>query len=298
MPTSRIAVACCRRTGDADPTDLYPDSDAGPLTYALRSLGVEVSLVSWDDPAADWERFSHVLVSSTWDSVDRPSEYLAWARQVASLSFLLNPVEILEWNINKVYLQALGGSGVPVVPTTWVEPHDSWSVPSRGDFVVKPSVSAGGRNTARYAAGDRKATHHVDALLQQGQTVMIQDYLGRIDSEGEVDVVFIDGLFSHAVIKRPVLRCGEGVVDRPWERMAWAGATVPTDCQRQVCQQVMEAIVERVGVVPLYARVDLVSGHQGEPLAMEVELIDPYLSLDTEPAAAHRLAEALLRPRR
>jgi hypothetical protein len=78
-----VAVACCRRSDDADPSDLYPDPDAGPLQAALGRLGAESTLLSWDDPAVGWESFSHVVVSSTWDSVDRPGEYLDWARSVS-----------------------------------------------------------------------------------------------------------------------------------------------------------------------------------------------------------------------
>ena len=52
---------------------------------------------------------------------------------------------------------------------------------------------------------------------------MVQPFLSNIDVEGEADLVFFDGDFSHAVLKRPVLIAGEGVVERPWERMAWNG---------------------------------------------------------------------------
>jgi len=31
VATARVGVACCRRSGDADPSDLYPDGDPGPL---------------------------------------------------------------------------------------------------------------------------------------------------------------------------------------------------------------------------------------------------------------------------
>jgi len=65
VATARVGVACCRRSGDADPSDLYPDGDACPLQAALGELGVESALVSWDDPAVKWGLFSHVVVSST-----------------------------------------------------------------------------------------------------------------------------------------------------------------------------------------------------------------------------------------
>lgn len=292
-----VAVACCRRSGDADPSDLYPDPDAGPLQAALRDLGVESALVAWDDPAVAWDDFSHIVVSSTWDSVDRPSEYLDWARAVSGQSLLVNPVPVIEWNLDKAHQHELAAAGIAVIPTTWVAPGDTWTPPGGSGFVVKPSVSAGGRNTARYSAGDRAALAHVRQLQARGRTVMVQDYLPSVDTKGEVDLVFFAGRYSHSVLKKPVLRAGEGIADHPWERMEWAGLTTPTRRYLEAAASVMEVVGARVGggAPPPYGRVDLIEGAHGEPLLLEVELIDPYLSLDLEPAAATRLAEVLLR---
>jgi len=293
--TAMVAVACCRRSDDSDPTDLYPDLDAGPLRGALADLGVDSALVSWDDPAVDWGSFSHVVVSSTWDSVDRPVEYVAWAGRVANASVLVNSPSVIEWNLDKIHQRELEAEGVPIIPTTWVRVEEVWRPPELGDFVVKPSISAGGRNTARYAGGDPAAVDHVQALQRAGQTVMVQDHLAAIDEEGEVDLIFFDGRFSHAVLKKPVLRAGEGVVDRPWERMAWTGLVTPTPQQVAVATMTMSVVTDRMVDRPAYGRVDLINGPGGTPLVLEVELIDPYLSLDMEPTAASTLADAVLR---
>jgi glutathione synthase/RimK-type ligase-like ATP-grasp enzyme len=252
-------------------------------------------LVSWDDPHVDWASFSKVLVSSTWDSVDRPTEYLAWAQRAAAACVLVNPVTVIRWCLDKVYLQELEAAGVPVIPTTWVVPGEAWeSVPS-SEFVVKPSVSAGGRSTARYAASDPAGVAHVHALQQVGQTVLVQGYLAAVDTEGEADLIFVDGIFSHAVRKEPALRTGQGVVDRPWDRMAWSGLITPTDEQMAVAERAMEVVGRRFDRSVVYGRVDLVSDESGAPLVLEVELIDPYLSLDVAPEGAARLAAALCR---
>lgn len=293
----KVAVACCRRSGEADPSDLYPDPDAGPLQAALRDVGAESTLVSWDDPTVAWDGFSHVVVSSTWDSVDRPAEYLNWARTVSDLSLLVNSVEVIEWNLDKAHQRELAAAGIAVIPTAWVAPGDAWEPPEHSEFVVKPSVSAGGRSTARYFAGDETAIDHVRRLQASGQTVMVQDYLPSIDTAGEVDVIFFAGRYSHSVLKKPALRSGQGVVDRPWERMEWSGLTTPTRMQLEAAASALEVVRScvDVGEWPAYGRVDLIDGAHGEPLLLEVELIDPYLSLDMEPAAAARLAEAVIR---
>jgi hypothetical protein len=291
-----VAVACCRLFGTAAATSLYPDPDAAALQAALGELGASSTLLAWDDPAADWGSFSHVVVSSTWDSVDRPTEYLAWANRVATLSALANPVAVLEWGLDKLHQKDLARLGVPVIPTTWVGPGDTWTTPPATEFVVKPSVSAGARNTARYAGGDPVAVGHVRALQKLGQTVMVQEHLSRIDEEGELDLVFVDNRFSHGVVKRLPLRTGEGVVERPWERMAWSGLAAPNSDQLAVAEQTVTSVAEHLGCVPVYGRVDLINGQAGEPLVLEVEVVDPYLSFDMAPVAAGRLARALLRP--
>jgi hypothetical protein len=69
-PSPKEAIACCRRTGNADPDDLYPDLDAKPLRSALAGAKAASTLVTWDDLRVNWDPFSHILVS-TWDSVDQ-----------------------------------------------------------------------------------------------------------------------------------------------------------------------------------------------------------------------------------
>jgi hypothetical protein len=292
-------VACCRRADGARPDDLYPDRDLPPLSSALAALDAEAVAVSWDDPGLDWAGFDRVLISSTWDSVDRPAEYLVWARAASAVTTLVNPYPTLAWGLDKVYLRVLAGAGVAVIPTEWVAPGQAWSAHDLpdGEVVVKPAISAGGRATARYDAGDRvRIGAHVAALQQAGQTVLVQPYLPSVDAEGECDLAYLGGRYSHAVQKRPSLQLGEGIIEgQPWTRMAWDGVTSPDPDQRAVAEQAWAAVVDAVGTVPVYGRVDLVRG-PGGPCVLEVELVDPYLSLDLVPGAAPALARAALRP--
>ena len=56
-------------------------------------------------------------------------------------------------------------------------------------------------------------------------------------------------------------------------------------------------VSEILGEVATYGRVDLITDSAAKPLVLEVELIDPYLSLDVAPTAASGLARCLLRSR-
>lgn len=250
-------------------------------------------MLAWDDPSVAWETVQIVIVRSTWDSVDRPGEYLGWAEQVDHVSRLVNPADVLAWNLDKaIYLRDLVSDGVPVVPTEFVGAGSDW-VMEGGDVVVKPAISAGGRETARYRPDDRiDAEAHVRRLLTQGQTVMIQPYLPAVEQPGEISLIFIAGSFSHAVRKGPVLVSGAGVVDRPWERMTFLGLADPSPTELAVAGQVQMNLEQRFGPL-VYSRADLIGGHAGEPLVVEVELIDPNLSLSLFPLAADTLATVL-----
>ena len=249
--------------------------------------------ISWDCEDLDWERFDLVVINSTWDSVDRPQEYRRWARRTARITTLMNPLPVVEWNIDKTYLQALASRGIPIVPTEWVVDAERWKPPPY-EFVVKPSVSAGGRQTARYQPDQaREAGSHVRRLRDCGQTVMVQPYVASVDTEGETKLVFVQGEFSHAVRVGPLLGAGEGVIDRAWERFVPMEAMAPTAAQLGTAGDVLAAVKAEVAQPLLYARVDCVTGPNGETLLSEVELIDPSLLLRFAAPAAGRMAKAI-----
>lgn len=288
-----VAVAGCRAEDGGDAALLYPDADWPFLRAAMERAGIDAVPVSWDDERVDWARFDVVLISSTWDSVDRPEEYLAWVRATAQVATLLNPAPVVEWSLDKAYLLALEGRGVPVVPTRWVRHRSEWAAPEE-EFVVKPSISAGGRETARYRPDEvHAAEEHVARLLGLGQTVMVQPYMAGVDGERETKLVYLDGVFSHAVRISPLLAPGTGVQPRPWERPFTVEPTTPGRAQEAVAREVLAAVSAEVGVPPLYARVDLIPSPAGEPLLGEVELVDPSLFLRVVPDGAVRMADAI-----
>lgn len=289
----RVAIAACRAFDGAEATDIYPDPDWPLFAAALAEAGVDATSISWDHEDLDWQRFDLVVTDSTWDSVDRPQDFLAWARRTARVTTLMNPLPAIEWNIDKTYLRALSSRGVPIVPTEWVVDAQRWAPPPY-EFVVKPSISAGGRQTARYSPEQHSAAvAHVRRLVDQGQTVMVQPYIASVDSEGETKLVFIEGDFSHAVRIGPLLDAGAGVIERLWEKAVPMEITAPTGAQLDTARDVLAAVQAEVPEALLYARVDLVTGATGEPLLGEVELVDPSLLLRLANPAAGRLAAAI-----
>lgn len=300
----RVAVAGCRFSPSSPPNELYPDPDAAVLVPALSAAGAsDVAVVSWDDPAVDWSSFDVVFVSGTWDSVDRPDEYVAWTASVSgsSSAMLLNPHEVVVWNLDKRYLRDLESAGLPVVPTTWIGPADavSQSTLPAGDVVVKPVVSAGGRSTAWYGAASHDAAlAHVASLQALGASVMVQEHVAGVASVGEVKSVYVDGGWSHAVRVGGLLERDAGIMESPWEKVVPVSAVVPSPVERGVGDAVVEELARRFADgPPVYARVDLVLDAVGGPRILEVELIDPLLSLSLAPASAgatERLAVAIV----
>ena len=277
-----VAIAGCRVTADAAATELYPDPDAPLLADALAAIGLSAVTVAWDDPDADWDAFATVVLSSTWDYVERPDDFVRWAH---GRSRLLNPAAVVAANIDKRYLIRVVAAGLPVVPTTWLQPGDHWDGPDDDDVVVKPSISGGGRDTAWYRSSERAAARaHVERLHSAGRTVMVQPHQPGVDTDGEVKLVFIGGRFSHAVRVGPSLVAGEGVVEHPWERQVSTTIASPTAAELLVARRALSLWP------PLtYARVDLLPG----PMVIEVEVIEPSLFLPYAPHSADRLATAI-----
>jgi hypothetical protein len=292
--TSRIALATAAAFPDLD--------DDGPvLLAALAEAGIEAEPAVWTDPRVDWSAYELVVVRSTWDYQDRHAEYLAWGRRVASVTTLANPADVLAWNTDKTYLRTLQQAGLPVVPTDWLEPGDAFVVPEVGEYVVKPAVSAGSRDTNRYRAGDHDelAVAHATALLAAGRTVMVQPYLSQVDTYGETAMFFFGGDFSHAVRKGPLLTPAMELVSG-----AYKPETIeprePTEAERDAAEQVLDALAQ---VSPasreqlVYARVDLVPGPGDSPVLLELELAEPSMFLIDDgtggAASAPRFAAAI-----
>lgn len=277
-PQAPVAIASCAGVVGSDPDDLR-------VIAALRQCGIAAAHAAWDDAAVDWSAFRLVVVRSTWDYPDRCAEFLAWA---GKLPRVLNPFPVLRWNTDKRYLDDLAAAGLPVIPTRFLGPSDGFD-PPRTPFVVKPAISCGAKDSARYEPDEiARAREHVRRLQAEGRTAMIQPYLTAIDTRGEVALHFIAGAYSHAIHRGALLTPGTPPGDGPG---------MPHDVTRHEATTAERALAERVlRHVPggaaglLYARVDLVPGPDGEPLILEVELTEPALFLAFSDDGAARLA--------
>jgi glutathione synthase/RimK-type ligase-like ATP-grasp enzyme len=265
------------------------DSDLPLAVAAFTAAGHRAEVHRWDDPEVDWDAFDLVVVRSCWDYVERYDEFLAWADRVPRLR---NPAAVLRWSVDKTYLRDLEAAGCPVVPTVW-DPTSTGQLPAAQEWVVKPSVSAGAQDTARWTGPD-DVLRHASELLAGGRTVLVQPYLPAVDRDGETALLHLGGAFSHAVRKGPLLRRGEGVrQDRAGREEL--GATTARPDQLEVARLALDTVRARFPDEPelLYARVDVVDGPDGSPLLLELELTEPSLFLPHGDGAAERLVRAV-----
>jgi glutathione synthase/RimK-type ligase-like ATP-grasp enzyme len=274
------------------------DEDLTPLEAALRAAGVTPSIVEWDSAAIDWSAFDLAVLRSTWDYSLRLPVFLRWVDRVMSSTKLVNPSDVVRWNTDKHYLAELANAGVPVVPSTFVEPGDDASralgafAANGGDeFVVKPSIGAGSRDAQRYGRDERDAAlAHAKRLLDANRSLLLQPYLGRVDAHGETALIFFAGEFSHAIRKGPLLKRGEGPT-RALFATEHITPRTPSADEIAVAERTLAAMP--FGEL-LYARVDLIHDDDGAPRVLELELTEPSLFFEHAEGSADHFARAIV----
>jgi len=230
-----------------------------------------------------------VLLGTAWNYQDYPEAFLARLQALAAKGIAVcNPPEVVRWNADKRYLRELAERGATTVPTLWLDNAGPTDVrTAMEDFgtdrvVVKRQVGAGG-------LGQHSFTR--DALPDPGWTMgrpcMIQPFLPSVVAEGEYTFVFIDGAFSHGVLKRA--GAGDYRIQSLYGGYERDYTPEPQDLARA------EAILAAVPFDDLlYARIDMVRLPAGELAVMEAELIEPYLYPEQGPDLGHRLAAAIV----
>jgi len=260
-----------------------PDDDEPVLAAALAAAGVAAALVGWDDPAADWDAAIPTVLRSTWNYPLAPAAFLAWLDRAAAAAPVINPPDIVRDNLHKRYLLALAARGVPVVPTTLVERGQPCELAAidAPSIVIKPEIGAASLATRRFAPGDPAALAHLASITAHG-AALVQPYLASVDEHGERALVWIDGALSHAIRKTPRFSGDH-------ERVT--GPVAIADDERAVAEAALAPFADRI----LYGRVDVARDATGQPVVLELELIEPSLYFVQLPAAADRFVVALRR---
>ncbi len=278
------------------------DEDLPPLQTALQQLGADVITPAWDDASVQWSNVDVAVLRSTWDYTQRLPEFLDWIERAAARTMLLNPPAVVRWNTDKHYLGDLARRDIATVPSTFVETDDDAAQAldaflathlDHGEFVVKPCVGAGSRDAQRHARADRaQALAHVRRLLAARRSVLLQPYLDRVDAHGETALIFVDGEFSHAIRKGPLLRRGEDPT-RALFAAEHITPRIPEAAELLLARRTLDVLPFPGN--PLYARIDLIHARDKSPRVLELELTEPSLFFEHAAGSAARFAAAILR---
>ena len=277
--TKRIALATSAAHPELHEHDL-------PLVDALRATGLDPVAEVWTAPSVDWSAYDAVLLRSVWDYHVRYDEFTEWLSQVDKAGVpVFNDSGLVRWNGDKQYLVEIRERGVAIVPSQIAAGACLREVVAGLDgqeIVIKPTVSAAALHTVRGVAGSDELSRAMDDLPDT--VYLVQPFLSEILTDGEWSLMFIDGEFTHAVVKRPA--AGDYRV-----QVMFGGEATVTDPSPAVLESARTALAA-AGSPPLYARVDGVVVN-GRFLLMELELIEPYLFLPEFPEATEKLAAAV-----
>ena len=291
--TPHIALATC-----ADVPPQFDDDEL--LAEALRERGAEAEFVDWAEPGADWSSFDRVVIRSTWDYTHRRGEFLGWADSLGGR--LRNQPAMVRWNNDKRYVADLAEAGLPVVPTRYVEPGQP-AGELEGEVAVKPTISAGGRDTGRFGPAAHDAGRAlIERICASGRTAMVQPYLDRVDRDGETALVFVGGELGHVLAKRAVLAPDEvapvrddalGAAEVMYDPTLVTIGDADSD-EVALGREILAHLGRRFGAEPLIARVDLVRDESDSPVLLELEAVEPNLYLRQAPQTAELLADAVV----
>lgn len=150
------------------------------------------------------------MIRTPWDYFERVDEFRAWLdARTAGGALMCNSSDILRWNFDKRCLQDLEAAGVAIVPTLCIARGEKADVAARArargwnEIVVKPTISGGAYRTYRLLVVDATAYTNDIAQTLQDRGLLVQPFLPEIISGGELSLLFFEGVYSHAVCKRP-----------------------------------------------------------------------------------------------
>lgn len=248
----------------------------------LARAGLAVESRAWVD---DLSGFDLILPLLTWGYCRAAP---AWRAAVAGWEAqglaILNPPSVLAWNVDKSYLGRLAQRGAPVVPTRYVDRVTERVLAEAAEafgtdaLIVKPRISASAWQTIRWSPG---------MPLDGGPDgeAMIQPFIPAILDEGEISLVYIASAYSHAIRKRP--RPGDFRVQPEHQGMITPYSPAPDE--RAAAEAILAAIDEEL----LYARIDMIRDPKGAVRLMELELVEPDLYLEHDPAGGAAFARAV-----
>lgn len=174
------------------------------LINPLKEVGWHVDVISWRKEDVDWSIYDLVIIRSTWDYQEAPSQFLIRLEEIDRKTHLQNSIETVKWNLDKSYLKDLYNKGISIVPTLWPKQLDI-KAPSFFDaldtkeIIIKPTISANADDTFGLNADSfEKQKIKLQSIFKE-KAFMVQPFVNSIITEGEYSLFYFAGEFSHSI---------------------------------------------------------------------------------------------------
>ena len=198
----------------------------------------------------------------------------------------------MKWNMNKKYLFDLEQKGIRIVDTLWKsnfnlnDVEKSFEIFNSEEIIIKPNISANADNTFRLTKEKLSEIKNELERIYLNREFMIQPFMKNIVDEGEYSHFFFNGEFSHCVLKKPKekdFRVQE-------EHGGKFKSVIPTEQQITIGKN----IIDKLAVLPLYGRTDLVRTADNDFALMELEAIEPSLYFNMDEQSPVRFTKAFI----
>lgn len=259
------------------------------VVNALRKQGHEIRSLIWGCSLDEANAYDLLIFRSPWDYKDTPTsrkKFLEWIKLLHhSTARVFNSLEIIIWNVDKIYLRDLEAQSIPVIPTEYLEHKTSINLLNefhkRGSFLLKPRISAGAYGLYTITSEeDAVNLQKLCTMTLQKNNYMLQPIIKDVIKNGEWSFIFINHQYSHAVHKLS----SPGSIFINAER---GGSFSPQDCPSHFllkqAQQIYEKFISLLNTKNyqqqmniLYVRIDLIATDDRIYL-MECECIEPEL---------------------
>ena len=256
----------------------------------LERVGVSSKRVAWDDDFNP-SLFRFSLFRTTWNYFEKLDQFYDFLNNCRGKTKFINPLDSIIWNLDKNYLTELEKAGINIVKTYITKKSSPLSLLSItqqhnwGDIVIKPRVSAAAWNTHFVKKNNLQKKESLFQELVQKYDMMVQPFQENIISFGELSLMMVNGVLTHAVLKRA--KHGDFRVQDDF-----GGSVepyVPTKDQIVFAENVLQKIPFNC----LYARVDVVLDNNNQLALSELELIEPEMWFRYNREAAVKLAEGI-----
>ncbi|MFD5337601.1 hypothetical protein [Streptomyces hawaiiensis] len=229
----------------------YCDEDI-LLSSRLRN-DFDIALCHPLDAAALMDAFDAVVVRNSGPVLHYQEEYDAFRNQAAVRGTrVYNPLSGRADMAGKQYLLDLTAAGYPVIPTV-DRPQDFRLLPASDQYAVKPKAGADSIGLTFVSRDQLDGLAHGDILVQP-----------RVDFLYEVSFYYVDDAFQYALYAPDP--------DRRWVLEPYR----PTEADLGFARRFIDWNTLDHGI----QRVDACRTQEGDLLLVELEDLNPYLSLD------------------